>query len=163
MPIDPKRIAIEYYFGDFQYWKLPRFASDALEQGHDGPALRRLAGLAGQSVGYIREEDIRAEEIDAAFREMGVDAPITEEKARLCLATESARKALNGGSNVFDEATHIRIHLCHLSDPPEVLRQIVNLSKAASNSPRSRWSQIEADLQYAFADFLKCQDAQAPE
>jgi hypothetical protein len=31
--IDPKRIAVEYYFGELQYWKLPSIAATALEEG----------------------------------------------------------------------------------------------------------------------------------
>jgi hypothetical protein len=138
-------------------------AADALEEGHDGPALRRLAGLTDRSGAEIREDDIRADEIDSAFREMGVDAPITVDKARLTLAIESALRALHGGSNVFDEATHIRIHLCHLSDPPEALKQIVNLSNEARNAPHSQWTRIESDLQKASAVFLSHQGIQTPE
>ena len=78
--MDPNRIAVQYYFGDLQAWKLPRIAADALEYAHDGPALRRLAALADRSGSDLREDDLRAGEIDAAFREMGIDAPIPKEK-----------------------------------------------------------------------------------
>ena len=54
--------------------------------------------------------------IDSAFREMGVDAPISKEHARLILATESVSRALNGTSDLFDEAAHIRIHLCEINE-----------------------------------------------
>jgi hypothetical protein len=94
---------------------------------------------------------------------MGVDAPITKEKARLSLAMQCAQRALHGGSNVFEEATHIRIHLCELSDPPEILRLIVNLSKEARNAPRSQWSRIEDALENAFATLLQCQGVNGPE
>jgi len=163
MPLDPEQLAVLYYFGELQYWKLPRIAADALEEGYDGPALRTLAGLASLGSHGIREEDIRANEIDSAFCEMGVNAPITEDQARLVLATESAQKALHGQSNVFDEATHIRIYLYGLSEPPESLMRIVNLSKEAKNAPRSQSRRIEADLKDAFADFLRCQKIQTPE
>lgn len=152
MLTDPRDLALDYYFGDLQYWKLPQVAADALEAGHDGPALRRLAGLVNP-VG----SDIPTSEIDAAFREMGVDAPITEDNARLALAIKAARKVASGESNVFDEATYVRVHLCRLSDPPDVLKHIVNLSREARNAPRSQWSRIEADLVNAFRDFLTCQ------
>ncbi|MDR3738363.1 MAG: hypothetical protein P4L40_05015 [Terracidiphilus sp.] len=163
MSPDRDQLAVLYYFGDLQYWKLPRIAADALEEGYDGPALRTLAGLAGLTSGEIRAEDIRANEIDSAFCEMGVNAPITGDQARLVLATESAQKALDGRSNVFDEATYVRIHLCKLSEPPESLMRIVNLSKEAKNAPHSRWDRIDADLKDAFADFLRCQKIQVPE
>ncbi len=163
MPFDPAKFAVEYYFGDLQYWKLPRIANDALEHGHDGPALRRIAGLADRSGSDIREDDIRTDEIDSAFREMGVDAPITKEKARVALAIESAHRALSGGSSVFDEAAQIRIHLCELSDPPDALWSVVNLSKEAKNAPPSQWNRIETGLKNAFTDFLNCKKAQGPE
>jgi hypothetical protein len=163
MHFDPAKLAVEYYFGDLQYWKLPPIAADALELGYDGPALRKLAGLANRIGSEIRADDLRANEIDSAFREMGVNAPITKDKARMVLAIESANRALNGVSNVFDEATHVRIHLCELSDPPEALSRVVNLSEEADNAPRSEWGRIEADLKTAFSDFLDCQKAQGPE
>jgi hypothetical protein len=159
MPFDPAKLAVEYYFGDLQYWKLPQIAADALQLGYDGPALRRLAGLANRIGSEIRADDVRAKEIDSAFHEMGVNAPITKDKARMVLAIESANRALKGESNVFDEATHIRIHLCELGDPPDALRRVVNLSKEAKNAPRSQWGRIEADLKNAFTDFLNCQQA----
>lgn len=149
MHFNPEKIAVEYYFGDLQYWKLPQIAAAALEQGYDGPALRRLAGLTEPV-----SSDIRRDQIDSAFREMGVDAPISKDNARLALATECVQRAMKGASNVFDEATHIRIHLCELSDPPDVLGRIVNLSKEANHAPRARWNRIEADLKNAFAEFL---------
>jgi hypothetical protein len=79
------------------------------------------------------------------------------------MATESAQKALHGPSNVFDEASHVRIHLCELSEPPEPLRRIVDLSKEARNAPRSEWGRIEEELKDAFSNFLTCQKIQAPE
>ena len=158
MRIDPKRLAIDYYFGDLQYWKLPNIATAAMEDGHDGPALRRVAGLANPVA-----IDIQDSEVDTAFREMGVDAPITKDDARLALALKSAHKALNGDSNVFDEATYVRIHLCELRDPPDDLKRIVDLSKEAGNAPRSQWNRLEVELVNAFRDFLKSQKAQSPE
>jgi hypothetical protein len=74
--LNPKRIAIEYYFGDLQYWKLPKIAVTALELGYDGRALRVLAGLSNPTFA-----EINPSEIDSAFREMGVDAPISKQDA----------------------------------------------------------------------------------
>jgi hypothetical protein len=95
-------------------------AVKALEAGYDGSALRRLAGLSNP-IG----SDIRSEDIDAAFKEMGVAAPISKDRARLILAAKSAAKVVHGDSNPFDEATHIRIHLCELKDSPEELRRTI--------------------------------------
>src|SRR5215467_13669847 len=122
--MDPHKLAVLYYFGELQDWKLPQIAADALERGYDGDSLRRLAGLINPVA-----SDIRAEEIDSAFTEMGVAAPLTKDYARLVLAAETASKALDGEMNVFDAATHIRIHLCHFNDPPPELHRIVRLSE----------------------------------
>lgn len=163
MRLDPKQIAVEYYFGDLQYWKLPQIAANALEEGYDGPALRNLAGMANRRRSDLRADDVSEIEIDSVFREMGIDAPITRDKAQLILAIQSAERALNGASNAFDEATYVRIHLCRLSDPPEVLSSIANLSEEAMNAPRSQWNRIEGALQNAFAALLKCHGIQNPE
>jgi hypothetical protein len=157
MRLDPKRLAVDYYFGDLQYWKLPGIAADALAEGYDGPAPRSLAGLENPVA-----SDIREKEIDSAFLEMGVTAPISMDEARLILAIESAQKALDGRSNVFDEATYVRIHLCKLADPSDVLKRVVNLSKEAKDAPRSQWSRIESNLKKAFKEFLVSQKAQSP-
>jgi len=146
---EPQRLAVLFYFGDLQYWKMPQIAADALEQGFDGNALRRLAGIANPV-----ESEIPQAEIDAAFREMGVIAPIPRQEARLILAAESARRATSGVSNVFDEATHIRIHLCELKDPPDELRRIVDLSKEAKVAPRDKWELLEHELRHAMSEFV---------
>jgi len=100
------------------------------------------------------ESEIPQAEIDAAFREMGVIAPIPRQEARLILAAESARRATSGVSNVFDEATHIRIHLCELKDPPDELRRIVDLSKEAKVAPRDKWELLEHELRHAMSEFV---------
>lgn len=161
MSIDPKRIAVEYYFGDLQYWKLPSIAANALVEGYDGPALRKLAALAALSTHDICAEDVEASDVDSAFREMGIDAPISKRRAQLMLATECAAKAISGQSNIFEAATHVRIHLCALSEPPEPLRHIVQLSEQARNAPRSECCRIETDLTDAFKRFLAQSEAAA--
>ena len=65
---------------------------------------------------------------------MGVAAPIAKDEARLILVIESAQKALDGRSNPLDEATHVRVHLCELTDPPDVLKCVVSLSNEAKNA-----------------------------
>jgi hypothetical protein len=149
---NPMKLAVLYYFGDLSYWKLPDIAAEALIVGFDGVALRRLAGLTN----FVQSDLIPAD-IDSAFREMGVDAPISKDAARLALAVESARKALSGESNVFDEATHIRIYLCELGDPAPELHRIVSLSQDAQNTPRIRWKTIERELKTAMSEFLSTQ------
>lgn len=149
---DPNAIAIQYYFGDLQYWKLPAICIEALEHGFDGRCLRRLSGLVNPV-----QRDIRQEEIDAAFREMGVNAPISKDKARLVLATNAVRRALAGETNVFNEATHIRIHICELHDAPPELQPIVALSKQSEHAPSWQWKQLENQLRDTMTQFLNAQ------
>ncbi len=72
--------------------------------------------------------DLRQDEVDSAFREMGVNAAISKDEARLALASVAVSKALSGESNVFDEATHIRIHLCEWRTVSPELQDRVALS-----------------------------------
>lgn len=146
---DPKALAVQYYFGDLQYWKLPGICIEALEHGFDGRALRRLSGLVNPV-----QRDIRQEEIDSAFREMGVNAPIPKDEARLVLATDAAKRALAGETNLFTEATHIRIHICELHEAPPELQPIVALSEKSEHAPRWKWKQIEKQLRDAITQFL---------
>jgi hypothetical protein len=147
--MDPYRIAILYYFGELQYWKLPGIAADALEQGYDGPALRRLAGLMNPV-----ECDIHPEEIDSAFREMGVAAPLPESETQLFLAAEAASKALGGNWNLIDAATHIRIYICHFDKSPPELQRIVNLSERIAHAS-ALTSKLESELRDAMSAFLR--------
>jgi hypothetical protein len=148
--LDPNKLAVLYYFGDLSYWQLPKIAGEALELGFDGPSLRRLAGIVNPVA-----SDIRPEQIDSAFREMGVAAPIAKGEARLALASEAARRATSGETDVFAEATHIRIHVCELHDPPLELQRIVALSEESKHAPREKWKRLEGDLRAALSDFLR--------
>jgi hypothetical protein len=149
---NPMKIAVLYYFGDLGYWKLPDVAAEALAAGFDGIALRKLAGLTN-----VVQSDMIPSDIDAAFRDIGVAAPISKDAARLSLATESVKRALAGESNVFDEATHIRIHLCELNEPPPELHWIVDLARQSMSSPRATWRALEEDLRSAMSQFLQTQ------
>ena len=150
---DPVKLATLYYFGDLGCWKLPKIAADALELGFDGPALRQLAGLQNPVA-----SDIHPADVDLAFREMGVAAPIPKDAARLRLAKEAAIKAISGESNVFDQATHIKIRLCSWTEVPAELRRIVTLSEEAEHAPRSKWQELESELKNAMAEFLRIRD-----
>lgn len=150
--LNPRRLAALYYFGDLAYWKLPEIAAEALDGGYDGVALRKLAGLTN-----VVASDLISSYIDAAFKEMCVDAPISKDVARLALATECAKKAISGELNVFDAATHIRIHLCELKDSIPELDRIVELSRQAKGAPRRTWGALERELRTAMSRFLESQ------
>src|ERR1035441_2185486 len=146
---EPTRVAARWYFGELMHEDLPGIAIEALEQGHDGPMLRRLAGLIKPT-----SRDIRVEEIDGAFREMGIAAPISMREAQLILATETARAAASGLQNPFDAATHIRIGICRFKAEPTELERIVRLSEKAEHAPRLLWSKLERDIRNALSEFL---------
>jgi hypothetical protein len=74
--LNPRKLALLYYFGDLDYWKIPGIAADALVGGFDGVALRKLAGLTN-----VVASDLISADIDAAFKEMGVEAPISKDDA----------------------------------------------------------------------------------
>jgi hypothetical protein len=150
---DPHAMAVEYYFGDLSYWQLPEICVQALEHDFDGRALRVIAGLVDRGR-LLTETDIRPDEIDSAFREMGVNAPIPKDEARLVLATKAVRRALSGESNMFNEATHIRIHLCHWDEVPLELQPIVALSAESEHAGRWKWNLLEERLREAMSNFL---------
>jgi hypothetical protein len=150
---DPHAMAVEYYFGDLRYWQLPDICVQALEHDFDGRTLRRIAGLADRGR-LLTENDIRPDQIDSAFCEMGVNAPIPRDEARLVLATKAVRRALSGESNLFNEATHIRIHLCHWDKAPLELQPIVALSAESEHEGRCEWNLLEERLREAMSKFL---------
>ena len=154
---DPYNLAVLYYFGDLQHWKIPAVCIEAIERGFDGRALRRLSGLVNPV-----ERDIRQDEIDTAFREMGVNAPIPKDEARLALAAEAARRALAGETDVFNEATHIRLHICKWQEAPPDLRPIVDLSEQSEHASSWKWNKLEKQLRSAMAQFLNTRQYQAP-
>lgn len=101
------------------------------------------------------QRDIRQDQVDSAFREMGVNAPIPKDEARFLLAIDSAKRALAGETNVLNEATHIRIHICELHEAPPELQAIVILSERSERAPREQWNQLEKQLRDAMTQFLK--------
>jgi hypothetical protein len=135
---DPARNAVRWYFGELNHEDLPPICIAALEHGHDGPMLRRLAGLVRPT-----SRDIAERQIEGAFREMGVAAPISERDCQLFLATETAQAAAAGMQNPFDAATHIRIGICKFKAEPAELAEIVRLSEESERAPRWDWGRLE--------------------
>src|SRR5579859_7843152 len=138
---DRERIAVRWYFGGSFHEDLPSICIDALEHGYDGPMLRRLAGLLKPT-----SRDVTEGQLERAFKEMGVSAPISERDCQLFLATETAQAAAAGAQNPFDAATHIRIGICRLKQPPTELSEIVRLSKESEYAPRWDWGRLEKKL-----------------
>jgi hypothetical protein len=111
--------------------------------------LRRLAGLVKPT-----SREVRVEEIDGAFRELGIAAPLTIREAQLILATETARAAASGQKNPFDAATHIRIGICRFKEEPPELANIVRLSEKAERAPRPLWGKLKKEIRAALSEFL---------
>jgi hypothetical protein len=135
---DPARNAVRWYFGELNYEDLPSICIEALEHGYDGPMLRRLAGLVKPT-----SRDIVERQIEGAFHEMGVAAPISERDCQLYLATETAKAAVAGTQNPFDAATHIQIGICRFRAEPAELAEIVRLSEESEHAPRWDWGRLE--------------------
>ncbi len=147
---DPAKIAVSWYFGELCHEDLPGICIDALDHGYDGPMLRRLAGLTKPT-----SRDIQERQIKGAFQEMGIAAPISEMDCQLFLATETAEAAVEGGKNVFDAATHIRIHVCKFKPQPAELSEIVRLSEESELAPRLSWGRLEKKIKEALATLAK--------
>jgi len=135
---DPARIAVRWYFGELFHEDLPSICIDALEYGYDGSMLRRLAGLLKPT-----SRDLTDAQVERAFREMGIAAPLSERDCQLFLATETAQAAAAGTQNPFDAATHIRIGICNFKPEPPELAEIVRLSKESKRAPRCDWERLE--------------------
>jgi hypothetical protein len=141
---------VRWYFGELLPEDLPEICIDALDHGHDGPMLRRLAGLTKPT-----SRDLPERQVEGAFHEMGIAAPISERDCQLFLATETAQAAVAGINNSFDAATHIRIGICHFKPEPAELSEIVRLSKESDHAPRGDWIRLEEKIRRALETLAK--------
>ncbi|GIJ24625.1 hypothetical protein [Micromonospora lutea] len=81
----PDLVAAEYALGSVDAERVPWYAADWLANGHDGPALRELAGLDGTDTGLIGEL------LPDALTEVGVAVPSPADAADAWLATLTQR------------------------------------------------------------------------
>ncbi|GAA3781205.1 hypothetical protein GCM10022225_81960 [Plantactinospora mayteni] len=81
----PDLIAAEHALGSVDVERVPWYAADWLAAGHDGPALRELAGLDGSDTRLIGEL------LPDALTEVGVPVPSAAEAADTWLATLAQR------------------------------------------------------------------------
>ena len=150
MGFDPVRMGVRWYFGELLHEDLPSICIDALENGYDGPMLRRLAGLAKPT-----SRDLTEAQVERAFHEMGVAAPVSERDCQLFLATETAQAAVAGTQNPFDAATRIRIGICKFKPEPAELAEIVRLSEESEHAPRWDWGRLEKRMTRALETLAK--------
>jgi pimeloyl-ACP methyl ester carboxylesterase len=76
---DIRQVALEWYHGAFPAERTPDFAVWALQNGHDGPALRELAGLKSAT----RSNEGRL--VERALLELGVQPMTSPEAAKLLI------------------------------------------------------------------------------
>ena len=86
---DPQAMAVQYYFGDLNYWQLPDICVQALEHGFDGRALRIIAGLVTTPGRLLTQTDIRSDEIDSAFRNGG-ECSHSQRRSAVCTCYRSS-------------------------------------------------------------------------
>jgi len=99
--LDSKLVAARWYLGELSGEEMPGIACQALELGYDGKNLRRLAGLTSPAIRDITEI------VDAALRELGVQAPITKRDAALWMAKRVAGEIIEGRTEPYDGACRI--------------------------------------------------------
>jgi hypothetical protein len=110
--IDASLIAARWYLGELSGEEMPGIACQALEAGHDGKDLRRLAGLSSPA-----RRDV-VEVVDAALRELGVQAPIAKRDAALWMAKRVAGEIIDGRIEPYGGAC--RIWLLYSAEAPEL-------------------------------------------
>lgn len=110
--LDAQLVATRWYLGELSGEEMPGIACQALELGHDGKNLRRLAGLTNPS-----RRDI-TEIVDGSLQELGVQAPITRRVAALWMARRAAGEILEG--HIEPYAGACRIWLSYSSDASEL-------------------------------------------
>jgi hypothetical protein len=101
MVLDPKLVAAQWYAGELYGGDMPGIACRALEEGHDGPNLRQLAGLDNPARRNVTKL------VEGALRELGVRAPIAKRDAALCMAGHVAREIIEGKVEPYRGACRI--------------------------------------------------------
>jgi len=98
---DPNLFVAKWYCSRVNPEEIPLFAADALEAGFDGPALRRLAGLASPNSSEVGDL------FDRALAEIGTVEIRTKEQAILKLAKLTARSIVDEEIDAFAGAASL--------------------------------------------------------
>ncbi|WP_194823301.1 hypothetical protein [Micromonospora sp. S-DT3-3-22] len=109
----PDLVAAEYVLGRMVVERMPWYAADWLADGHDGPALRELAGLDGTDTRLIGEL------LPAALDEMGVRVPSAAEAADTWLAT-LAQRLVDGAIDERTVSERVSAFVCERGDLDEI-------------------------------------------
>jgi hypothetical protein len=110
--LDARLVAARWYLGELSGEEMPGIACQALELGHDGKNLRRLAGLSSP----VRRDVVDV--VDAALRELGVQAPVAKRDAALWMARRVADEIIEGRIEPYGGAC--RIWLSYSSEASEL-------------------------------------------
>jgi hypothetical protein len=100
-PFNPDLFVARWYCSKVNPESMPEFAADALEAGHDGRALRRLAGLINPTswdVGDLFKE---------ALLEIGNVKVLSKEQALMFLSRTTAANIIDGRIDPLDGAETI--------------------------------------------------------
>jgi hypothetical protein len=99
--LEASLIAAKWYLRELSGEDMPGIARDALELGHDGKDLRRLAGLSNPTRREV------AATVEGALRELGVHTPITERDAAVWMAKRIASEIVEGRIEPYTGACRI--------------------------------------------------------
>ncbi|WP_050589825.1 hypothetical protein [Salinispora arenicola] len=111
----PELVAAEYALRSVDVERMPWYAADWLADGHDGPALRELAGLDGTDTRLIGEL------LPDALSEVGVRVPSAAQAADTWLAT-LAQRLIDGEVDERTVSEHVSAFVSWQLDVDEIWR-----------------------------------------
>jgi hypothetical protein len=119
---NPDLFVAKWYCSKIGPEDMPRFAADALEAGHDGPALRRLAGLLRPTSAEVGDLFQRA------LGEIGTVTILSKEQALLSLSRSTAVDIIGGKLDPIEGARILARYAMMLNYPP-ILVEFLQLSE----------------------------------
>jgi hypothetical protein len=161
--LDFNLVAARWYLEELSGEEMSGIACQALELGYDGKNLRRLAGLSNPA----RRD--AADVVDAALRELGVQAPIAKRDAALSMAKQVASRIIEGSIEPYGGACRIWLSYSHeaqelrhwseLAINHEVAAGVGGIEDANQKiirAARNLWDATDFDATAArFQEFLK--------
>lgn len=130
---DAKLVAARWYLGEISGEEMPGIACEALEMGHNGRNLRRLAGLRSPA-----RRDV-VELVDAAVRELGLQAPMAKKDAALWMARRMAVGIIEGRIDPYEGACRIGlVYAAEEDDLRHWCTLVSNYEVAAATGPTEK-------------------------
>jgi epoxide hydrolase 4 len=128
---DVRQVALEWYHEDFPAERAPDFAVWALQNGHDGPALRELAGL--RSATRSNEGPL----VERALLELGIQ-PMTMQEAAKVLILSGFEQIVSGQIPPGPGAARIVYNLAHSAGQSREFLRLVGLVSEWEDQPDKR-------------------------